>query len=122
MVKLSLSALVKAFSSEKIHLPRKPLNETRWAGITLIHFESCLLTRMDCSLPYPLVSDVSVQEFNSFLESKDKIGYKIDYKNGTVYIVDMPTNEHEVVIFVLTKRFDVPNGGALAFNSPLQIR
>ena len=76
---------------------------------------------MDCSLPYPLASDVSVQDFNSFIESKDKIGYKIEYKNGTVYIVDMPTAEHEKVVFLLMKRFDVPNGGVLDFNSPLQI-
>ena len=76
---------------------------------------------MDCSLPYPLASDVSVQDFNSFIESKDGIGYKIEYKNGTVYIVDMPTAEHGKVVFLLSKRFDVPNGGVLDFNSPLQI-
>jgi len=76
---------------------------------------------MNCSLPYPLASDVSVQDFNSFIESKDRIEYKIEYKNGTVYIVDMPTAEHEKVVILLIKRFDVPNGGVLEFNAPLQI-
>ncbi|CAG8618868.1 9364_t:CDS:2 [Paraglomus brasilianum] len=102
MVRLELlNALVKVFSSRQIHLPRKPISET--------------------SLPYPLASDVSVQDFNSFIESKDGIGYKIEYKNGTVYIVDMPTTEHGKVVFLLSKCFDVPNGGVPEFNSPLQI-
>ena len=74
---------------------------------------------MDCSLPYPLASDVSVQDFNSFIESKDKIGYKIEYKNGTVYIVDMPTSEHEAVISELRDFFN-PNGGGIR-NSPLHV-
>ncbi|CAG8514282.1 7606_t:CDS:2 [Paraglomus brasilianum] len=102
MVRLEpLNALAKVFSSGQIHLPRKPISET--------------------SLPYPLASDVSVQDFNSFIESKDRIGYKIEYKNGTVYIVDMPTAEHERVVCVLNRCFEVPNGGAHNLNSPLQL-
>ena len=76
---------------------------------------------MDCSLPYPLATDVSVQDFNTFIESNDGIGYKIEYKNGTVYIIDLPTSEHEIVISVLARSFDVPNGDAPVFNAPLQI-
>jgi hypothetical protein len=76
---------------------------------------------MDCSLPYPLASDVSVQDFNSFIERKDKIGYKAEYRNGTVYIVDMTTSEHEAVIEVVGNRFRVANGGASFLTSPLQI-
>src|SRR5689334_12153656 len=110
MVKFQpLGALVKAFSSGKIHLPHKPISVYRCVGITLIHFENRLvLICMDCSVPYLLASDISVQEFNSFIESKEPSGYKFEYNNRCVYIVDMSSGEHEAVIEELRDCFRAP--------------
>ena len=124
MVKFQpLGALMKAFSSGKIHLPHKPLSETRWVGITLIHFENNLvLICMDCSIPYLLASDISVKEFNSFIESKEPSGYKFEYNNRCVYIVDMCSSEHEAIIEELRDCFRAPFLGTRSINCPVQIR
>ena len=123
MVKFQpLGALMKAFSSGKIHLPHKPLSETRWVGITLIHFDNRLvLICMDCSVPYLLASDISVQEFNSFIETKELSGYKFEYNNRCVYIVDMCSDEHEAVISELRYCFGAPFPSTHLRNCPVQI-
>ncbi|CAG8472478.1 13319_t:CDS:2 [Cetraspora pellucida] len=104
MVHNPLKVFKNAFSSERLRLPNKPLNET--------------------SLPYPLASDVSVEDYNSFIESGEISGYKFEYKNGTVYIVDMCSNEHEAIIEVLRDSFRAhcPITTYAIYNAPIQIR
>ncbi|RGB22548.1 hypothetical protein C1646_730362 [Rhizophagus diaphanus] len=81
-----IAVLQKAFSSEKLQLP-KELDES--------------------SLPFPIASNITLQQYNSFVERKEISGYKLDYKKGTVYIVEMATPEHEVVIDVIRHYFNI---------------
>ena len=57
-----------------------------------------VFTRVNCSLPFPIASNISLEQYNSFVERKEISGYKLDYKKGTVYIVEMASTEHEAVI------------------------
>ncbi|CAB5377355.1 unnamed protein product [Rhizophagus irregularis] len=57
------------------------------------------------SLPFPIGSGISVERYNSFIESKEISSYKFNYKNGTVYIAEMCTPEHEVVIEIIGDAF-----------------
>ncbi|RGB22091.1 hypothetical protein C1646_731242 [Rhizophagus diaphanus] len=57
------------------------------------------------SLPFPIGSNISVEEYNSFIESKEISGYKFNYKNGTVYIAEMCSPEHEIVIEIIGDAF-----------------
>ena len=57
-----------------------------------------MLTRVNCSLPFPIASNISLQQYNSFIESKEISEYKLDYKKGTVYIVEMGSSEHGAVV------------------------
>ncbi|CAG8503034.1 17189_t:CDS:2 [Gigaspora rosea] len=91
-----------AFSSKKLRLPNKPIDKT--------------------SLPYPLASDVSVKDYNFFIESKEISGYKFEYCNGTVYIIDMCSNEHEAVNMVFQRCFDAHCPTYAAYDAPIQIR
>ncbi|CAG8474775.1 10113_t:CDS:2, partial [Diversispora eburnea] len=104
MSKLNLHKVLEAFSSERIHLPNKPLNETR--------------------LPYPLASDVSVRDYNSFIENQESSVYKFEYKSGTVYIVEMISPEHEAVVDALRDYFRAhsPLTTYAPPNAPIQTR
>lgn len=93
-----LIALQRAFSSEKLRLPKEQIDESRWVGIALVCIEvRPVLTRVNCSLPFPVASNIPLHQYNSFIESKEISGYKLDYKKGTVYIVEMASTEHEAV-------------------------
>ncbi|CAG8498664.1 180_t:CDS:2 [Paraglomus occultum] len=63
------------------------------------------VVRRKQGLPFPIASNVSQQEYNSFIENKEISGYKLDYRKGTVYIVEMASTEHEAVIEVVGNAF-----------------
>ncbi|CAG8528483.1 10081_t:CDS:2, partial [Scutellospora calospora] len=67
---------------------------------------------------------ISVEDYNSFIESKEISGYKFEYNNGTVYIIDMCTDVHEAVIEALRDSFRAhcPTTTYAIYNSPIQIR
>ncbi|GET00362.1 hypothetical protein GLOIN_2v1734790 [Rhizophagus clarus] len=95
--------LQKLFSSEKIRIPRE-LDEG--------------------SLPFQIASNISLQEYNSFIESKEISGYKLDYKKGTVYIVEMCSSEREAVVEIVGDAFRELCPRAiygLRTNAPIQI-
>ncbi|CAG8786569.1 6106_t:CDS:2, partial [Dentiscutata erythropus] len=94
--------LKDTFSSTKLRLPNKPLEET--------------------SLPYPLASDVSMEDYNIFIEKIETNGYKFRYYNGTVYIVEMCKNDHEAVIDGLRGYFAAHRHTYTLSNAPIQIR
>ena len=78
---------------------------------------------MNCSLPFPIALEISVQDYNSFIEKHEsKSGYKLEYRKGTVYIVDMCSNEHEAVVFSLMPAFNAHNGAYALYNAPIQVR
>ena len=60
---------------------------------------------MNCRLPFPISSNISLQKYNSFIESEEISGYKLDYKKGTVYIVEMASPEHEAVVEIVGDAF-----------------
>ncbi|CAG8759059.1 22865_t:CDS:2 [Cetraspora pellucida] len=122
MGKPNLYKVLKAFSSERIHLPKRPLNESRWVGIVLVLFNSFSANLTNHSLPFPLASDVSVEDYNSFIENQESNIYKFEYKNGSVYIVEMSSTEHEAVVAVLGKSFRARCPPATyAYNEPIQV-
>ncbi|CAG8676683.1 4724_t:CDS:2 [Funneliformis caledonium] len=99
-----LMFLQKLSSSEKLQLPKEPLDE------------SCL--------PCPIASNISLQQYNSFVESKEISGYKLDYKKGTVYMVEMCSTEHEAVVEIIGDAFrDLCPRAAYGSrnNAPIQI-
>ncbi|CAG8574746.1 22532_t:CDS:2 [Cetraspora pellucida] len=79
-----------------------------------------MLTRMNCSLPYPLASDVSVEDYNFFIENKEISGYKLEYNNSTVYVVDMCSNEHEAIVALMYRFFGAHS--PISSNAPIQLR
>ena len=65
-----------------------------------------MLTRVNCSLPFPIASNISLRKYNSFVESKEQSRYKLEYRNGTVYVVEMYLTEHEAVVDIIGKYFN----------------
>ena len=79
-----------------------------------------MLTRVNCSLPFPLASRISLEQYNSFVESNEISGYKLGYKNRTVYIVEMASAEHEAVVEIVGYYFRVFCPG-IPRNAPIQV-
>ncbi|CAG8604329.1 1894_t:CDS:2, partial [Paraglomus brasilianum] len=70
------------------------------------------------SLPFKIGSNISIKNYNKFLESRELSGYKLEYNNGNVFIIDMCTQEHEGVVVLLQDYFKIPNGGVI-INPPI---
>jgi len=64
---------------------------------------------------------MSIKKYNKFLESRKPSGYKLEYNNGDVIIIDMCTEVHEAVVALLQDYFKIPNGGVI-INPPILIR
>src|SRR6185312_12115900 len=73
---------------------------------------------MNCSLPFKIGSNISIKNYNKLLESRELSGYKLEYNNGNVFIIDMCTQEHEGVVVLLQDYFKIPNGGVI-INPPI---
>jgi len=54
-----------------------------------------------------------VEDYNTFLDHNESSGYKFHWDNGNVYIIDMAYTEHEAVVRLLQKYFEVPNNGVI---------
>ncbi|RHZ57867.1 hypothetical protein Glove_382g29 [Diversispora epigaea] len=80
----------------KPKLPKKPLAES--------------------SLPFHIGSNITIQNYNTFLNNHGSEGYKFYFelntgnKTGSVYIIDMASHVHECVLSRLQDFFKVPNG------------
>ena len=77
-----------------------------------------MLTRVNCSLPFPIASNITLQQYNSFVERKEISGYKLDYEKGTVYIVEMASPEYEAVVEEIGNCF---RAYGMGHNAPIQI-
>ena len=78
---------------------------------------------MNCSLPFPIALEISVQDYNSFIEKHEKkSGYKLEYRKGTVYMVDMRSSEHGAVVESLSQSFHAHDGTYALYNAPIQVR
>ena len=76
---------------------------------------------MNCSLPFKIGSNISIKNYNKFLESRKPSGYKFEYNNGNVFIIDMCMSERAAVVALLQDYFKIPNGGVI-INPPIVVR
>ncbi|CAH1768057.1 2005_t:CDS:2, partial [Entrophospora sp. SA101] len=83
------------------------------------HFPDQLLK--EDSLPYKIGSNITIKEYNKFLECQESSGYKYQQRdNGDVLIIDMSNSEHGLVASLLQDYFKVANGGVI-INPPIVI-
>ncbi|CAG8755826.1 46_t:CDS:2, partial [Ambispora leptoticha] len=76
------------------HFPDQPLNED--------------------SLPYKIGSNITIKEYNEFLERQESSGYKYQRRdNGDVFIIDMSNPEHDLVASLLQRYFNFPNNNVV---------
>jgi hypothetical protein len=73
---------------------------------------------VNCNLPFPIASNITLQQYNSFIERKEISGYKLDYEKGTVYIVEMTSPKHEAVVEEIGNCF---RAYGMGYNAPIQI-
>ena len=67
---------------------------------------------MGCSLPYKIGSDITIEEFNNFLERQESSGYKYQRKNNVnVFIIDMSNHKRCLVASLLQNFFKAANDG-----------
>ena len=72
-------------------------------------------------LPLQIGVKVSVERFNTFVIRCEALGYKFERRpNGDVFIVDMAHPEHESVVYLVQRFFDIANGGVF-LNPPISI-
>ncbi|RHZ63498.1 hypothetical protein Glove_329g46 [Diversispora epigaea] len=91
----------KIFQISNLHFPKEPINKI--------------------SLPLKIGSNVSVKQYNKFLECKVPRGYKYQLQdNGDVLIIDMSSNEHSELVSWLTIIFNTYNGG-IPLNRPIRV-
>jgi len=69
------------------------------------------VTSYDYSFPFQIGSNITVRDYNDFLDQNEKIGYKFCWDRGNVYIIEIANPEHESVVSHLFKCFDEPNNG-----------
>jgi len=62
----------------------------------------------DRDLPFHLSWGIKAETYNAFIESQEISGYKFLYEHGSVYIVEMPTDEHEIVVDHIKGYFRIP--------------
>jgi hypothetical protein len=63
------------------------------------------------SLPFQIGKNVSVKEYNTFVERHESTGYKFYWENKNVYIIEMANPDHEAVMTPLMQSFLLPNNG-----------
>jgi len=77
-----------------------------------------MLAHMNRSLPFKIGSNISIKNYNKFLESCEISGYKFEYNDGNIFIIDMCTEVREAVVALLQDYFKIPNGGVI-INPPI---
>ena len=63
------------------------------------------------SLPLEIGSDITLNDYNAFLDRHEKVGYKFRWNNGVVTIIEMTKEEHGAVVSYLFDCFKEPNNG-----------
>ncbi|RHZ82899.1 hypothetical protein Glove_103g35 [Diversispora epigaea] len=61
------------------------------------------------NLPFQIGTGVSLKEYNSFLDRNESIGYKFNWEDKNVYIIEMANREHEAIVSYLFDCFKLPN-------------
>ncbi|RHZ81744.1 hypothetical protein Glove_117g502 [Diversispora epigaea] len=102
----------EAFSSERFQL------SNQWVCNVLVCIEI-----LDSCLPFTLASNISVQDYNSFIENQELSGCKFEYKNDIVYIVEMGFAERGAVVETLGNSFRAvcPSTTYVTYNNPIKI-
>ena len=72
------------------------------------------------SLPFQIGSNVSVKNYNTFLDHNESTGYKFRWENRNVYIIEMANADHEAVVSTLMDYFKAPNSGVI-LNPPIMV-
>ncbi|RHZ75692.1 hypothetical protein Glove_212g214 [Diversispora epigaea] len=90
-------------------LPDFPLGEERYVWHECFFKSYSFLTRIAFSLPFQIGKGVSLKEYNSFLDRNESTGYKFNWEDKNVFIIEMATREHKAVIGYLRERFNLPN-------------
>ncbi|RHZ66579.1 hypothetical protein Glove_306g43 [Diversispora epigaea] len=66
-------------------------------------------------------SNITIKEYNKFLERKESLGYKYQRENNDdVFIIDMSDQEHDKVVAILQRYFNIPNNNVV-FNPPIDV-
>ena len=61
-------------------------------------------------MPLQIGSNVSVKQYNKFLERKAPRGYKYQLReNGDVFVIDMSNSEHGTLVAFLITLFNIHN-------------
>ncbi|RIB01518.1 hypothetical protein C2G38_2150419 [Gigaspora rosea] len=63
----------------------------------------------DESLPFQIGKNISVKEYNDFLDRNESSGYKFHFDKKNIYIIEMAYAPHERVISYLQDCFKEPN-------------
>ncbi|CAB4425474.1 unnamed protein product [Rhizophagus irregularis] len=63
------------------------------------------------SLPRQIGSNISVKEYNAFLNRNENTGYKFNWERGEVFIVEMAKAVHEAAVSYIQDCFKEPNNG-----------
>jgi hypothetical protein len=75
---------------------------------------------MVCSLPLQIGKNVSIKDYNTFLDRNESTKFKFHWKDRNVYIVAMPKPVHEAVVSMLQDYFEIPNGNVM-FGPPIKV-
>ncbi|CAG8470640.1 850_t:CDS:2 [Funneliformis caledonium] len=65
------------------------------------------------NLPFQIGKNVSVKEYNTFVDRHESTGYKFYWENKNVYIIEMANADHEAVVSTLMQFFLLPNNGVI---------
>ena len=76
-------------------------------------FKVCSLLTLVFSLPFRIGKNVSVKEYNTFVDRYESTGYKFYWENKNVYIIEMAYADRGAVVALLMRYFDLPNNGVL---------
>jgi hypothetical protein len=72
---------------------------------------SANVTSYDYSLPLQIGSNISVKEYNTFLNRNENTGYKFNWERGEVFIVEMTKAVREAAVSYIQDCFKEPNNG-----------
>ncbi|GBC05111.1 hypothetical protein RclHR1_06040002 [Rhizophagus clarus] len=65
------------------------------------------------NLPISIGQNISVKNYHHFLDNNESSGYKFEYNDGEVSIVDMSLREHAATVSLLQRYFNLPNGNTI---------
>ncbi|RUS15017.1 hypothetical protein BC937DRAFT_93024 [Endogone sp. FLAS-F59071] len=73
-------------------------------------------------LPLLIGKNISVERYNTYVNNRESNAYKLKRENnGDVFIVDMPSDEHEQVVRYIDHYFQLANGANPIDDQPIEI-